>query len=226
MYEEGLDALYDGHPRRALRIAKQLEKLRSSAAFDIRANAYLQLGNRSKALDMLREGTTRYPTVARLWFLTGTFLSDAGEYEAALKCFDKAAHGHGGKPHHADHDRSIVFLRMGDFKQALRISESVSESLLPTHEWWNVLLVRACAHEGLGDLAEAMALIDAAVARFPHDGPETRRGFLIEAQQRIHGAYKDAGQNLVLDYPRNHKHKGTQAIRQRPFLHLPFRVPY
>lgn len=95
LYKKGLDALYEGKPRIALRIAKQLQRLGSSAAYDIRANALRQMGKGRQAIEALRDGAGRYPTVARLWFLLGSFLSDQGQYEEALRCFDRASSGHG-----------------------------------------------------------------------------------------------------------------------------------
>lgn len=155
LYHEGLDALAERRFWLALRIASRLGKLGSSAAPDIRSLVFERRGKLSKAIRILREGTEKYPTVARLWFLLGTFLSDDGQYEEALRCFDQASVGHGAKPGMANHDRSIVFFRLGDYEQALRVSESVAKDGFDPDKWWLVLWNRARVLEELGRAEEA-----------------------------------------------------------------------
>lgn len=71
---------------------------------------------------------------------------------------------------------------MKDFEQALRISETVPDGSVPEDEWYAVLYVRACAHEGLGNFDQARATIDGAVASFPSCGTEAARVGLLRTQ--------------------------------------------
>jgi Flp pilus assembly protein TadD len=84
-------ALDSGKPKAALKVAKKLERMRYSGSFEIQALAYADLGDPSKAISVLREGTTKCPNVWLLWQLLGNNLSDAGRFEEAFEAYEKGS---------------------------------------------------------------------------------------------------------------------------------------
>ena len=89
LMSEAFDALDRGDPKVALKIARKLEQMRYSGCFEIQALAYADLGDLSKAIGVLREGTAKCPDVWLLWQLLGNNLSDTGQFEEAFEAFKK-----------------------------------------------------------------------------------------------------------------------------------------
>jgi tetratricopeptide (TPR) repeat protein len=54
------------------------------------ASAYRGLGQLPRAIDILTQGTTKYPTSVTLWRYTGQALSDAGQTEQALVALQRS----------------------------------------------------------------------------------------------------------------------------------------
>lgn len=116
----GYDLLSQRRFRETLRLAIQLEKLGNSGAYDLRARAYSAMGRPRQAVKTLRIGLRRYPSVALLWSLMGELLSDQGDWDGALRAFERSAEGVGGHRALADYNTALVCLRMGDSKRGLQ----------------------------------------------------------------------------------------------------------
>lgn len=71
-------------------IASELEELRYSGAFEIRARAFLGEGEPEKAAAELERGLTLAPEVWSSWQLLGNTYSDLGRYEDAEAAYERA----------------------------------------------------------------------------------------------------------------------------------------
>src|SRR5262245_30524625 len=123
LMQKGFSLLDEHRYEDALKIGRNLKKLRHSSAFEILALAYLRLEKLSKAIAVLEEGVAKAGRVWILWELLGNCYSDAGRYAKAETVYQKALQLQG-----CDHDvirlnRAIAFSRgkkNAEAKNALR----------------------------------------------------------------------------------------------------------
>lgn len=86
---EALELLEDCEPKKALKIGKELEKMRYSGGFEIQALAYADLDKKKKAIKILEKGVEIAPNVWPLWQLLGSFHSDEKEFDRAITAYEK-----------------------------------------------------------------------------------------------------------------------------------------
>ncbi|MHC4117647.1 MAG: hypothetical protein ACYSWO_09080 [Planctomycetota bacterium] len=88
--DAGFECLWQWDYQGALDIAKELEELRYSAAFDIGAQAYAGLGDLEKAIETLERGVAKAPDCWLNWQLLGNYRSDMGDYDKAAETYERA----------------------------------------------------------------------------------------------------------------------------------------
>ena len=87
---EAFDRLDEGDSMAAIRIARQLEQLQHSSAYEILALAFADQGKRLKALRTLEKGVEAAPTVWPLWQLLGNYYSDEGRFQESEQAYGRA----------------------------------------------------------------------------------------------------------------------------------------
>jgi tetratricopeptide (TPR) repeat protein len=122
LMSEAFEALDLGKPEAALKIAKKLGRMRYSGCFEIQALAYADLGEPSKAISVLREGTDKCPGVWSLWQLLGNKLSDAGRFEEAFEAYEKSLRTDNRSLESLSVNYAIALLRSG---QAIEARERI-----------------------------------------------------------------------------------------------------
>jgi tetratricopeptide (TPR) repeat protein len=111
----------------ALKVGRELKKLRHSSAFEILALAYWRLDKLPMAIKVLEEGVAKAGRIWILWELLGNCYSDAGLFAKAERAYHKAL-----KLETCDQDavhlnRAIAFNRAGkhaEAKSALKLVKS------------------------------------------------------------------------------------------------------
>ncbi|MBW3635303.1 MAG: tetratricopeptide repeat protein [Armatimonadetes bacterium] len=88
--DRAFDALNDGDLESAQNLATQLRRLRYSSYFEIQALIHLNRDEPELAFETLREGVQLAPRVWRLWQLLGNTLSDASDFDGAMRCYETA----------------------------------------------------------------------------------------------------------------------------------------
>lgn len=170
LMDRGRDALDYGLPDAALAIADELEAMRYSGAFEMRALALVHLGRQEEAVRTLRAGLERAPTAWLLESLLGNTLSDLGRYDEAVEAFERGIGLDGADSLLFGYNHALVLDRAGKptmararLSEALRADQSDPDPAL-------VALVEK--------LAERLGL------RRLTDGPPQKRRLLIRRPHR------------------------------------------
>jgi len=164
--EEGFSCVKSGQYRKALRIAKMLEKSRYSACFEIAALAYGDMGKKKKAVDVLRKGVEKVPDVWVNWELLGNYLSDLQDYKAAEEAYSHALECPGVWTDSVLLNVGVVEGRKGNYERSLEILDRVRDVKLRLP----VLAMRIAALEDLERYDELIACaLDALVEQWPND---------------------------------------------------------
>ncbi len=125
--QKGFALLEDHRYEDALKVGKNLKKLRHSSAFKILALAYLRSDKLSKAIAVLEEGVAKAGRVWILWELLGNCYSDSGRYSKAEKAYQKALRLEGCDYDVIHLNRAIAFNRAEkhtEARDALRFVKS------------------------------------------------------------------------------------------------------
>lgn len=118
LMNEAFEALDEGEPEAALRIAKKLRGLKYSGCFEVQALAYADLGKRTKAIKVLREGTDKCPDIWMLWQLLGNNLSDEGRLDEAFDAYENGLSTEESDRRSLSVNYAIALMRSGETKQA------------------------------------------------------------------------------------------------------------
>jgi tetratricopeptide (TPR) repeat protein len=118
LMSEAFEALEMGEPKSALKIAKELKRMRYSGCFEIQALAYADLGKRTKAIKVLRDGTERCPDVWLLWQLLGNNLSDEDRFEEAFEAYEKGLNADQADLASLSANYAIALIRSGEMVRA------------------------------------------------------------------------------------------------------------
>ncbi|MBX9694399.1 MAG: hypothetical protein K2Z81_18580, partial [Cyanobacteria bacterium] len=110
---------------KALKIGKQLQKMRYSGAFEILALAHEQQDNLPAAIASLEDGVKTCPQVWRLWQLLGNFRSDAEYYDEAMRAYDRALACQGADTEWISLNKSICLSRSGRFSESIEVARSI-----------------------------------------------------------------------------------------------------
>lgn len=133
--------LEEFEPKKALKIGKQLEKMRFSGGFEIQALAYADLDKKGKAIKVLEKGIKTVPDVWLLWQLLGNYYSDEGDFEKALTTFEKGLQTKQPDKISLKYNYAIALQRQRNFEKAQGlISEILSDERYPDEIEENLLL--------------------------------------------------------------------------------------
>ncbi len=168
--DEGFSLLLEGEYEQALKIAKELQQEKYTAAFDIGAQAYVGLGNITQAIALLKEGLEFAPDSWLNWQLLGNYLSDNNDlvpaqdaYQRALECTDVWAES-------VFLNQAILFNRLNEFSSALALTSKIKDNQLNLHK----IEVKVTALSGLNSIDEAIALADKVLSNedYPEESEE------------------------------------------------------
>ncbi|UIJ43895.1 tetratricopeptide repeat protein [Sphingomonas cannabina] len=120
LFGQGMTAFSEQRFDDAARIGRQLLSFRFTGGYELLAAVQYERGDCPEAIATLREGLAKKP-VWRLANLLGNYLSDNGEYEAALEVYERSAGMFGDQPDITDLNRIIALSRAGREDEARSI---------------------------------------------------------------------------------------------------------
>jgi tetratricopeptide (TPR) repeat protein len=170
LMHQALELIEEENFAAAHEIARQLEELRYSGAFEVAARAFLGEGEPEQAVAALERGLALAPEVWSSWQLLGNTLSDLGRYDEAAAAYEKAW---ACPRHDADSlrfNQAVLASRRGEPEEVLALADKVGDAEL------RLLAVpaRMRALEALGRPGEAEKLGAGSLAdRDPQGDPES-----------------------------------------------------
>jgi tetratricopeptide (TPR) repeat protein len=168
LFERGMELSQQGHPQKALEIARELDGYRYTGAWEVEAAALREMGDADGAIEVLRSGIDKKP-VWRIGHLLGIYLSDERRYEEALEAFDASLGMHQANQISTRYNQAIVHHRAGRTDQAIK------------------LLQETISSKSLGDEQEALELASAFLAKLTENGaklPPRRHSTKHSARRR------------------------------------------
>jgi tetratricopeptide (TPR) repeat protein len=149
LMERACECLASCDSEGALFIAERLEKMRYSGAFEIRALAFASENKLEKAIKCLERGVKLCPQVWILWELLGNYRSDAGQFNKAMLCYDKAASCPDVDANSINYNRATCLSRQDRNEEALAVIATVDseEKRIPKGILQTRLLVAAKRYE-------------------------------------------------------------------------------
>lgn len=130
LIDEAFEALDAFDIERAIELGRQLETLRHSSCFEILALAFDADDKREEAIAVLEDGTTKAPSVWRLWQLLGNYYSDSRRHEDSMSCYQKAFECPNVDASSVYLNKSIALLRNQDYLPAIKAIDHVSSEAL------------------------------------------------------------------------------------------------
>jgi tetratricopeptide (TPR) repeat protein len=163
LMEEGFEALAGHDTKRAMRIGRELKKLRHSSNFEIMAQAHVAEGQTEQAVRVLKEGVGEAPTVWRLWQLLGNCYSDLERFQDCHAAYRKALGCPGADSSTIHLNRAIALEREEKHEEAIQaLSKVRSEELhLRRVAMTMDLLIGLGRHAEARILGEEAARVDA-----------------------------------------------------------------
>lgn len=152
--QQGYDCLAEGDYEAALSIAKELEALRNSAAFEIGALAMVEKGDLDGAIDYLRQGVSVAPQSWLNWQLLGNYLSDTQSYAEAHEAFQQARACNDTWVSSVCLNQAILSNRQEQYDKTLEILQDCTDPELHLHK----AEVQIYALAELGQLEQASSL--------------------------------------------------------------------
>ncbi len=125
--------LHNKEFQEALDVARQLEELRFSAAFEIAALAHDGMGERDEAVKVLQRGVEVAPEVWSNWQLLGNLLSDLDRFEEAEAAYDQALQCGEVWADSVWLNQAVLASRREQFDAALELLEQVDDPELRIH---------------------------------------------------------------------------------------------
>jgi len=164
LYTEAYRCLEEHEPKRALRIGKQLKRLRHSSAFEIMARAYVGLDKPRAAIRVLERGVKKVPDVWVLWDQLGCYYSDAGRFDEAVSALERARTLAGQDHAQATLNLAIALNRTSQHEDALRALDAInaSEDSISAR----AAAERAVALNGVGRFDQAERVAAAAIEAY------------------------------------------------------------
>jgi len=124
--EEGFEALAGHDTKRAMRIGRELKKLRHSSNFEIMAQAYVADGQTEQAVQVLKEGVSAAPNVWRLWQLLGNCYSELERFQDCHSAYRRALECPGADTSTIHLNRAIALEREEKHEEAIQALSEVS----------------------------------------------------------------------------------------------------
>ncbi len=157
----GFGFLREGDYEAALEVAKELEEIRYTAAFDIAAQALAGLGKLEKAVETLERGVKEAPDSWLNWQLLGNYRSDMGDFEGALDAYERALTCQGVWEDSIRLNQAILASRCGDHERSLIHLDMVRDPELSLQ----VTAAKMTALQDIGRLNEALSLADTCLSQ-------------------------------------------------------------
>lgn len=165
--DQGFQFLSEERYEEAIKISKQLEELRYTAAFDIGAQAYCGLGDMDKAILTLKRGIKIQPKCWPNLQLLGNYLSDIGEYEEAESKYEQALKCEDVWEDSIHLNQAILANRREKYDKALYVLELINDVEFRLHK----AEITVTAYKGKGLINEAIELAENTIAIW--NGDET-----------------------------------------------------
>ena len=157
--DDAFAALEAGRAAEVAEICARLRAMNYSSFFEIEALLYLDQGQPLQALEILEEGNREVPDLWLLWQLRGNILSDAGQFEEALDCYERALPIEGADRDSLYLNRATALWRDGRAPLALQEVEATDETRddAPTGLRWRLEALHLNLWGELGRCDEANA---------------------------------------------------------------------
>jgi tetratricopeptide (TPR) repeat protein len=138
LMDRGYEHLDEEEFEEALEVARELERLQFTAAFEIAALAYDGMGDIDGAVRILHRGVEAAPDCWSNWQLLGNYLSDLQRYEEAEAAYDQALQCDGVWEAAVRLNQAILAGRRKWCEKALELLDKVDdpELKLPVAEQW------------------------------------------------------------------------------------------
>lgn len=159
LIHEAGEALESYEYKTALRLGKRLLKARHSYGYEVLARAHAGLDEPEKAIAVLEEGLKK-ADVWPLWHLLGQIVSDEGDHERALACYERALSFQDAHASVIQLNAAIDLGRAGRHEEALARLALVDDPLYAIE----LAIVRARTLNVLGRHGEALEVARAALA--------------------------------------------------------------
>jgi tetratricopeptide (TPR) repeat protein len=124
LYEKACYKLQKHEYDHALKMGKELIKLRHSGGFEIVARVHIHREKPEEAIATLKEGVSFAPQVWVLWSILGNVYSDEGNFSAANEAYDKALQCPNVEISTVEFNRALALGREGKHLEALAICQS------------------------------------------------------------------------------------------------------
>ncbi len=135
LYDQAHAALAAGDLEEAKRLGATLREQHFTGCYEIDALIAHAEGHPERGIEVLEQGTQRFPDLWLLWQLLGNFRSDAGELDEAERCYTQAAQAPGANQASVQLNLAVLSGRRGDHAKALaRLSSIDPEDSGP--DWW------------------------------------------------------------------------------------------
>ncbi len=160
---EAFNALDVYDIKKALKVGRQLKKLRHSSAYEILALAYAADEKLNDAISILEEGVKTVPSVWILRQLLGNYYSDQGRYVEALSCYQQALECPNVNADSVHLNTSIALGRHGKYLEALMEVQQVTSNELEPRATSHKLYILNCAQRHAECIALGKSVITSAV---------------------------------------------------------------
>jgi tetratricopeptide (TPR) repeat protein len=110
LFGEGMELIDQNRLESAARIGRRLIGMRFTGGYELLATVQNTRGDREGAISTLSKGLSKKP-VWRLANLLGNYLSDAGQYEAALEIYHQSAGMFGDQSEITELNKAIALSR-------------------------------------------------------------------------------------------------------------------
>ncbi|HEX9996872.1 MAG TPA: hypothetical protein VGB45_07005 [Abditibacterium sp.] len=146
-------------------LASRLRDLSYSSYFEIQALVHLDREEPELALEVLKQGVEEAPFVWRLWQLLGNTLSDAGDFEDAMRCYESALQFDLDAEDTASlqFNRATLLSRIGHNDEALALLNESGDLIMsaPLGLQWRAEALRLSILADLGQRTEVIERADA-----------------------------------------------------------------
>ncbi|MEZ4825752.1 MAG: hypothetical protein R3C61_05575 [Bacteroidia bacterium] len=125
LIEHAWDLIQADNLEQAAEIGRELKAEGVESGYRIVAMTYAMEENYDEAIAEIEAGIKTLPDAWQLHLQLGNFLSDKGDFDAALRTFDQTSRMPGAERHWINMNKAVVYTRKMDFDQALTILQDI-----------------------------------------------------------------------------------------------------
>ena len=192
------EALEQSDAATAKELGAQLVEAGTEFGYRVLALASAMEDDRQGAIDTIRAGIEIFPDVWQLHMQLGNFYSDAEMLNEALESFDTALQCSDVEQHWVQMNQAVVFVRLGDFDQALNLLQQIDHSDARNEAF--ELKINILGELGRNDLILELAEEELEDLNTPENDPEANLMSRICIQIAKAGWYEDESDELVMHY--------------------------